>query len=77
MDLHVLRTQKQFVEEAQIWSLVCVGHLNCTKYNEINIHFCRPQKFVTNKIWNEYHIKHVYRDAKKNGNTLVIMAENC
>ena len=40
-------------------------YLDCTKYNEINIHFSHAQKHVTNRIWHEYHSKLVYKTAEK------------
>ena len=37
-------------------SLKCIlVYLDCTKYKEINIHFCQTQKHTTDRIWYENH----------------------
>ena len=49
--------------------LVHFVHLDNTKCNKINMHFCHAQKYVTNRIW--------YECTQKNSDIFVSMTENC
>ena len=52
-------------------------HLDCIKYNKINVYFYHDEKHVNNRIGYEGHSKIVYRVTKRNSNTWVIISENC
>ena len=59
--------------------LVCVFlvYLDYTEHNEIEMHFCHDQKYVTIKIWLWYHmIINYQRDRKNVLHALVSMAWN-